>query len=269
MLITKPHHPISHSRIPHYPISRFTMMISALSLLLGAIITVLPSSASASRLDQSDQIKAMIIQEALKSRYVSPSLALAVAETESSFRPHVVSHKGAIGVMQIMPATAKGVFSVHPDRLYQPRLNIQLGIRFLDDLIATYDGRIDLALSHYNGGSRVTHTNPPSIIPSTRGYVLKVLSRAQHYQSKWRHMMRDEPALPQLVSLVTVSNAPYDQNSQYLWQNEIKDIDFWLTRKDARAVHKPITSHSSYSQQLVTKMQQNRTRVSQWIKQNS
>lgn len=214
-------------------------------------------------------LKEMIVNEAQQTTHVTPSVALAVAKIESGFRPHVVSSAGAIGVMQIMPRTGRDVFGLNRTELFDPAINIRAGVTFLDQLIDRYDGRIDLALSHYNGGSRVTNTNPPSIIPSTRGYVLKVLSRAQHYQSKWRHMMRDEPALPQLVSLVPVSNAPYDQNSQYLWQNEIKDIDFWLTRKDARAVHKPITSHSSYSQQLVTKMQQNRTRVSQWIKQNS
>lgn len=261
----------------HRPTQSLTIVMVSFGLLLITILSACP--ASASRFDQSDYIKSMIIQEALKSKYVSPSLALAVAETESSFRPHVVSHKGAIGVMQIMPATAKGVFSVHPDRLYQPRLNIQLGIRFLDDLIAAYDGRIDLALSHYNGGSRVTHTNPPSIIPSTRGYVLKVLSRAQHYKGQWRHMMRGELNQPQMVSapqilppqilLPQISTPQYDQNGHYHWQSEVRDIDYWLTRKDTKITRKPIPSHTSFSQQLVTKMQQNRARVSQWIKQNS
>lgn len=251
---------------PHRPTQSLTIVMVSFGLLLIAILSACP--ASASRFDQSDYIKSMIIQEALKSKYVSPSLALAVAETESSFRPHVVSHKGAIGVMQIMPATAKGVFSVHPDRLYQPRLNIQLGIRFLDDLIAAYDGRIDLALSHYNGGSRVTHTNPPSIIPSTRGYVLKVLSRAQHYKGQWRHMMRGELNLPQILP-PQISTPQYDQNGHYHWQSEVRDIDYWLTRKHTKITRKPIPSHTSFSQQLVTKMQQNRARVSQWIKQNS
>ena len=54
-----------------------------------------------------DQIEQMIVTESLKTTYVRPSLALAVAETESNFRPHVVSHAGAVGIMQIMPATVK------------------------------------------------------------------------------------------------------------------------------------------------------------------
>ena len=59
-----------------------------------------------------DRIEQAIIQESMKSKFVSPSLALAVAETESSFRPHVVSHAGAVGVMQVMPATAYGMYKV-------------------------------------------------------------------------------------------------------------------------------------------------------------
>ncbi len=88
------------------------------------------SQASASGYDNSDQIKIMIIQEALKSRYVSPSLALAVAETESSFRPHVVSHKGAIGVMQIMPATAEAYFPLIHSVFINPGLISSLASGF-------------------------------------------------------------------------------------------------------------------------------------------
>lgn len=251
-------------------------VLSALAVMMIAGLCV-ASSASASRVDNSDQIKLMIIQEALKSKHVSPSLALAVAETESSFRPHVVSNKGAIGVMQIMPATATGVFSVDPQRLYQPRLNIQLGVKFLDDLIIRYDGRIDLALSHYNGGSRVTHTQPPSIIPSTRGYVLKVLNRAQHYQSHWRDMINSSSTTPpQMASLPKVTQqyhhkittTHYQWNGNYHWQNEIKDIDYWLTRKETKSIYPSIAPKPSYSQHLVKRMKQNRERVGLWISQN-
>ena len=102
-----------------------------------------------------DRIEQAIIQESLKSKFVSPSLALAVAETESSFRPHVVSHAGAVGVMQIMPATAYDMYKVKQEALFDPQTNIRIGVQFLDHLIKKYNGRIDLALSHYNGGSRV------------------------------------------------------------------------------------------------------------------
>jgi len=246
-------------------------------LMLVASFSGISSSAAALSLTQTtDHIQKMIVVEALKSRHVSPSLALAVAEVESGFRPQVVSHKGAIGVMQIMPATSRHVFGVNPNRLYQPDVNIRLGIRFLDDLIAQYDGRVDIALSHYNGGSRVNRTNPPSIIPATRGYVLKVLNRAQHYQTIWPGIVNpDHRVFPVVVPVhdtspgfITVNPQPRAQVT-FEWQNHVSEIDYWLTNKGQQ--HVAISNHSSqwsYSQKLVTRMHQNRSHLRQWINRN-
>ena len=129
-----------------------------------------------------DRIEQAIIQESLKSRFVSPSLALAVAETESSFRPHVVSHAGAVGVMQIMPATAYGMYKVKQEALFNPQTNIRIGVQFLDHLIKKYNGRIDLALSHYNGGSRVIKDGKARVLPYTLDYVARILDRSKHYK---------------------------------------------------------------------------------------
>jgi soluble lytic murein transglycosylase-like protein len=57
---------------------------------------------------------------------VPPSLALAVAKIESDFNAHALSTAGARGVMQIMPATARSVFGVGKDELWNARLNVQL-----------------------------------------------------------------------------------------------------------------------------------------------
>jgi len=116
-----------------------------------------------------------VVEEALRSDRVPPSLALAVAEAESNFDADAESPAGARGVMQIMPATGRGEFGVEPDALWQPRLNVQIGIAFLDRLIDRYGERWDLALSHYNGGSRVGYGAAARVIPATRGYVDKVL----------------------------------------------------------------------------------------------
>ena len=123
-------------------------------------------------------IEQIIITEALKTDRVRPELALAVAQVESNFNPKALSHKGAIGVMQIMPATGRGVFGVEPDALWDPETNIRLGVKFLDSLLKRYRGREDLALSHYNGGSRVGAWPNSRVIPYTRGYVDKVLTYA-------------------------------------------------------------------------------------------
>ena len=116
-----------------------------------------------------DRLKQMIVQEAAKTTNVTPSVALAVAKIESSFRPHVVSSAGAIGVMQIMPRTGRDLFGLSRTELFDPAINIRAGVTFLDQLIDRYGGRVDLALSHYNGGSRVTAGPQPKIIPVTRG----------------------------------------------------------------------------------------------------
>ena len=129
-----------------------------------------------------DRIEQAIIQESLKSKFVSPSLALAVAETESSFRPHVVSHAGAVGVMQVMPATAYDMYKVRQEALFDPQTNIRIGVQFLDHLIKKYNGRIDLALSHYNGGSRVIRDGKARILPYTIDYVARILARSKYYK---------------------------------------------------------------------------------------
>jgi soluble lytic murein transglycosylase-like protein len=129
-----------------------------------------------------DRIEQAIIQESLKSKFVSPSLALAVAETESSFRPHVVSHAGAVGVMQIMPATAYGMYKVKQEALFDPQTNIRIGVQYLEHLIKKYNGRIDLALSHYNGGSGVMKDGKARVLPHTLDYVARILARSKYYK---------------------------------------------------------------------------------------
>ncbi|NQW09696.1 MAG: lytic transglycosylase domain-containing protein [Alphaproteobacteria bacterium] len=128
-----------------------------------------------------DAIRRIVVEEALGNPLVPPALALAVAEAESDFAADAESSAGARGVMQIMPATGRGEFGVEPDALWDPRLNVRLGVRFLGDLIERYDGRWDLALSHYNGGSAVGRGAAARVIPATRSYVDKVLTAERRW----------------------------------------------------------------------------------------
>ena len=146
-------------------------------------VTLSATAQQAAAYWSADWIEQTIISESLKTTYVRPSLALAVAETESNFRPHVVSHAGAVGIMQIMPATAFGLYKTWRAALFDPRTNIRIGVRFLDHLIKKYNGRIDLALSHYNGGSAVMKNGSARVLPYTRDYVSRVLARSRHYQN--------------------------------------------------------------------------------------
>lgn len=131
-------------------------------------------------------IQRMVIEEAEREG-VDPALALAIAKVESDFRPRAVSRAGARGVMQIMPATSEQEFGISRHRLFNPRVNVRIGVQFINHLIDAYDGRVDIALSHYNGGSKVKDKwGNLRIIPATRNYVLKVLDTKEVFYSKLR-----------------------------------------------------------------------------------
>lgn len=129
------------------------------------------------------QIMSMVVREA-NDLGVPASLALAVAHAESNFNPRALSRAGARGVLQIMPATARGEYGIAPDRLWDPRTNIRLGLHFLKRLHHRYGGRTDLALSHYNGGSAVGRPPNARVIPATRSYVAKVQRLQQMYRRR-------------------------------------------------------------------------------------
>lgn len=133
-----------------------------------------------------------ILEEETRHSNVSLALAKAVAKVESGFRSNALSPAGARGVMQIMPATARGEFGVDPDTLWDPRVNIRLGVRFLGQLIDRY-GSVDIALSHYNGGSRVGPPGRAKVIPATQPYVDAVNAWMTFYL---RQEAGTQPAVP-------------------------------------------------------------------------
>src|SRR5579862_4254398 len=115
--------------------------------------------------------KAMLRDAAVRSG-LPPAFVQSVAKIESAFRPDAVSPKGAIGVMQLMPDTAKAL-GADPHDVQQ---NIDAGTRLLRDLLVQYDGDVVKALSAYNAGSGAVdryHGLPP--YTETREYVNKVI----------------------------------------------------------------------------------------------
>ena len=70
------------------------------------------------------------------------------------------------------------------DQLWNPRVNVRLGLHFLKRLIERYDGQVEYALSYYNGGSAVGPPSRPRIIPATRPYVQKVIRLQGRYRRK-------------------------------------------------------------------------------------
>ena len=112
------------------------------------------------------------IHDAAQAHGVDPRLVAAVARRESAFDSNAVSHAGACGIMQLMPATARylGVKNV-----FDARENIFGGTRYLRTLLDTFDGDLDLALAAYNAGPGAVEKHrgvPP--YRETRAYVAAV-----------------------------------------------------------------------------------------------
>ncbi len=111
-------------------------------------------------------------KEAAKKYNVSESLLKAIAKAESNFNAKDVSSTGAMGVMQLMPETAK---SLGVDNPYDPEQNIMGGAKCISQKLKEFNGDVKLALAAYNAGSGAVKRNGG--VPSyCRSYVSKVLS---------------------------------------------------------------------------------------------
>jgi soluble lytic murein transglycosylase-like protein len=90
-----------------------------------------------------------LIEKHSASQGVRPELVRAVIQAESAFNPNARSVKGAMGLMQLMPATAAEYGVANP---YDPQDNIRAGVAYLRSLLTRYDDKVELALAAYNAG---------------------------------------------------------------------------------------------------------------------
>ena len=115
-----------------------------------------------------------IFQEAASTFGVSVELLTSIARAESNYNPNAVSSAGAVGIMQLMPATAAALGVTNS---YDARENIMGGAKYISQLLAKYNGNTSLALAAYNAGSSNVEKYggiPP--FTETQNYVRKVLS---------------------------------------------------------------------------------------------
>ncbi|HEX2770441.1 MAG TPA: transglycosylase SLT domain-containing protein [Geobacteraceae bacterium] len=144
-------------------------------------------------------------------------LIYSIMRAESNFFPSALSPAGAVGLMQIMPATAAAIANGNSeksgsDRLTRPELNIRFGVKHLKDLLALYKGDPVLAVAAYNAGAgnvnrwlRMSGKVPTDVFienipfPETREYVKKVLAGSEIYRRIYR--LRSSPELSGTTTL--------------------------------------------------------------------
>jgi soluble lytic murein transglycosylase-like protein len=122
-----------------------------------------------------------IIRQASKRYKIDANLITAIIKVESDFNPRCRSHKGAIGLMQLMPKVAR-LFKVK--RIYNPTLNIYAGTHHFKNMLKEFHGNLPLALAAYNAGPRMVRKYkgiPP--FPETQNYVRAVLRYHKQYRS--------------------------------------------------------------------------------------
>ena len=139
------------------------------------IYTNTANSATPSKTDYSvkSNIK-NLISKVSKKHGVDEKLVNALVNQESGFNPNAKSKVGALGLMQLMPATAKGLGVTNP---MDPEQNVEGGVKYLKSMLNKYNGNVILALAAYNAGPTAVDKYdgvPP--YPETQNYVKSILS---------------------------------------------------------------------------------------------
>jgi len=113
---------------------------------------------------------------------IAPGLALSMAKVESRFDHNAVSPRGAIGVLQVMPHVAWEGYEVSAEKLFDPEVNIRVGLTFMKSLLLRFDHNVDLSLAAYNAG-------PTRVVEA--GYQIPPIRQTQEYVKRVKQAMNE------------------------------------------------------------------------------
>jgi soluble lytic murein transglycosylase-like protein len=178
-----------------------------------AVVRYVPSGASGrsvASLELSPGFMAIrpLVRTAADANQLDMALLQAVIAAESGFDPSAVSPKGAVGLMQVMPATAQR-YGLANDRggsvaakLADPRTNINTGARYLRDLINMFPGQLELAVAAYNAGEGAVQKagNKIPAYRETQNYVRSVMSLYNRLRPPGQRMVASVQPVPTELS---------------------------------------------------------------------
>ena len=133
-------------------------------------------------LNSAERLFQPIVLKAANRHKVDPAMVMAIIMVESSYNPKAISKKGAKGLMQLMPTTAR---SLGVKDIFNPEHNINAGVRYFKKLLNRFNGDVELALAAYNAGSRKVREHrgiPP--FRATKYYIKKVIKYYRYYKTQ-------------------------------------------------------------------------------------
>lgn len=173
-----------------------------------------------------------IFEKAAETYHLPVSLLKAVAKQESGFDPSAVSSSGAMGIMQLMPETAR---ELGVDDPFDPEENIMGGARYLASMMKRYDNDISLALAAYNAGAgNVDKYGGIPPFTETKQYVKKVLKYAESYGldsgTEASSDTTKTASSGASVSKASSGSSGESVSNQYLeWMNQMAMQSQWMT----------------------------------------
>ncbi len=164
-----------------------------------------------------------IVHEKAANYNLDPSLIKAVIKTESNWNSRAISRKGAMGLMQLMPATAGDMNVSNP---FDPEENIEGGTKYLKYLLERFNGDLTLALAAYNAGPKTVEKFgyvPP--ISETKQYVNKVMSLyngKMHYSSTVSDSEQNDKKPERIYKIVMDDGTVLFTNSSLFSKNPVR-----------------------------------------------